>query len=168
MDLTDSDNFLKDFFEQREGFDVHYATAASLMFRYYGIPARYVEGYIVSTQDAEDMKAGEPYQLPLSNAHAWTEIYIDGLGWVPIETVAQYREITEQADLSKGLENQTNLNPFDTPSQLNNSGSQTQQEEEQDQIEEQTPVNILTIILLLLLLLIAIFIAIKNSERRQS
>lgn len=55
------------------------------------------------------MKAGEPYQLPLSNAHAWTEIYIDGLGWVPIETVAQYREITEQADLSKGLENQTNL-----------------------------------------------------------
>lgn len=162
VDLTDSDNFLKDFFEQGEGFDVHYATAASLMFRYYGIPARYVEGYIVSTQDAEDMKAGEPYQLPLSNAHAWTEIYIDGLGWVPIETVAQYREITEQADLSKGLENQTNLNPFDTPSQLNNSGSQTQQEEEQDHIEEQTPVNILTIILLLLLLLIAIFIAIKK------
>ena len=67
------------------------------------------------------MKAGEPYQLPLSNAHAWTEIYIDGLGWVPIETVAQYREITSRADLSKGLENQTNLNPFDTPSQLNNS-----------------------------------------------
>ena len=55
VDLTDSDNFLKDFFEQREGFDVHYATAASLMFRYYGIPARYVEGYIVSTQDAEDL-----------------------------------------------------------------------------------------------------------------
>lgn len=29
----------------RKGYSVHYATAAAMMFRYYGIPARYVEGF---------------------------------------------------------------------------------------------------------------------------
>ena len=37
-----------------------------------GLPARYVTGYLLTGDDAE---AGEA-------AHAWAEIYVDGLGWI--------------------------------------------------------------------------------------
>ena len=64
---------------------MHYATAATLMFRYYGIPARYVEGYLITPDDIQNAKPDEAIDIPAGNGHAWTEIYIDGLGWVPIE-----------------------------------------------------------------------------------
>lgn len=51
--------------ETGKGYDVQFATAATLMFRYYGIPARYAEGYLLTPEDAEKMKAGEGYDLPL-------------------------------------------------------------------------------------------------------
>ena len=36
--------FLK---EQKRGYCAHFATAATLLLRSYGIPARYVEGYVI-------------------------------------------------------------------------------------------------------------------------
>ena len=35
-------------FERKEGYCVHFATAAALMFRMYGVPSRYATGYILS------------------------------------------------------------------------------------------------------------------------
>mgnify|MGYP000367472964 CR=1 FL=1 len=40
-----TENFLT---TSKIGHSVHFATAATLMFRYYGIPARYVEGYLIT------------------------------------------------------------------------------------------------------------------------
>ena len=45
-----AENFLT---ESKIGHSVHYATAAALMFRYYGIPSRYVEGYLVTPEDVK-------------------------------------------------------------------------------------------------------------------
>ena len=39
--------------ESREGYSVHYATAATLLLRYYGVPARYVEGYVLNTMQLD-------------------------------------------------------------------------------------------------------------------
>lgn len=68
--------FLKDY---KEGICQHYASAATLMFRQLGIPARYTIGYVADTV------AGEWTEVTTENAHAWVEVYIDGAGWVQIE-----------------------------------------------------------------------------------
>lgn len=73
--------------EQKKGTDVHYATVAALYYRYLGIPARYVEGYVITADDAAAMEAGKAYALSGKNAHAWVEIYMDTIGWVPVEVV---------------------------------------------------------------------------------
>lgn len=68
--------FLRDY---KEGICQHYATAATLLLRTLGIPARYTIGY------AGDAAAGKWTEITAKNAHAWTEAYIDGLGWVYVE-----------------------------------------------------------------------------------
>lgn len=78
----DGEDFVQYFlFEKKKGFCMHFASAATLMFRAMGIPARYAEGYI-----AADFQVDQPKEIPDANAHAWTEIWIDSFGWVPIET----------------------------------------------------------------------------------
>ena len=107
--------FVKSFLVAPKGFDSQFATVATLMFRYYGIPARYVEGYVVGHEDVAKMTANKPYDLPLKNAHAWPEIYVDGYGWVPVEVTEKFAEMVSQPDLEKGLENDTTLNPYNKP-----------------------------------------------------
>lgn len=74
-------DFVRYFLEDsREGFCVHFASAAVALFRAAGIPARYAEGYAVPVGDD-----GEWVDVPDYNAHAWVEVYWGGLGWVPVE-----------------------------------------------------------------------------------
>lgn len=79
------------------GYSVHYATAATLLLRYCGVPARYVEGYFLSSSEAAQCTPGQPYALSEAHAHAWTEYYLDGIGWVPFEVTPGYRDDEEQA-----------------------------------------------------------------------
>lgn len=59
----------------REGYCSYFASAMAVMCRMAGLPARYVEGYYV--------RAGEePVVVTGENAHAWTEVYFKGVGWV--------------------------------------------------------------------------------------
>lgn len=60
------------------GTTYQYATVAALALRYYGIPARYVEGYTVNA------KAGEETTVDAKSAGAWVEVYQDGTGWLPL------------------------------------------------------------------------------------
>ena len=78
---------LKELFD-RGGNCVHYATAAVLMLRSCGIPARYAEGYIITPETAES--SGGSLTLTGQNAHAWAEYYEDGVGWIPFETAPPF------------------------------------------------------------------------------
>ena len=69
-------SFLRDY---KEGVCRHYASAATLLYRMMGIPARYTIGYAGNTF------GGEWVDITTEKAHAWVEIYIDGMGWVQIE-----------------------------------------------------------------------------------
>lgn len=95
--LSYGEDFVEHFlYKEKKGFCTHYATTATLMFRMLGFPARYVSGYVVTPSLFE--KSGEEYisaKIPDSNAHAWTEVYIDGKGWVPIEVTPGYDIIQE-------------------------------------------------------------------------
>ncbi len=95
---------IETFLTSGKGCDVHYASLATMLMRYYGIPARYVEGYIFTPADAAAAKAGQPVDIGFSHAHAWTELYIDGFGWVPMVFTPAWQGIMPQADLSRGLE----------------------------------------------------------------
>lgn len=82
--------------DHREGNAVHFATAAVLAYRTLGIPARYAEGYYVSGEMADrlQMEGADSCQLTRKNGHAWAEIYIDGVGWTPVEvTPGFYQEV---------------------------------------------------------------------------
>ncbi len=77
--------------DAREGNSAYFATAATLAFRSQGIPARYVEGYLADAGDVSNAAAaGEALALDADDAHAWCEIYLDGVGWTPIEVTPGY------------------------------------------------------------------------------
>lgn len=70
--------------ESHRGYCMHFASAAVLMLRLMGIPARYVAGYVA------DVPASGRCLVPDSNAHAWVEVYLDGYGWEPVEVTPVY------------------------------------------------------------------------------
>ncbi len=72
-----------------EANSVLYAAAATEAFRAYGIPARYVEGYYASlTREAEGEMKWQT--ITGEDAHAWVEVYFDGIGWMPVDVTPGY------------------------------------------------------------------------------
>ena len=61
-----------------KGTTYQYATVAALALRYYGIPARYAEGFTVKTTENDNVS------VTAENAGAWVEVYQDGVGWLPL------------------------------------------------------------------------------------
>lgn len=116
----------------KKGYAVHFASAAVMMFRYYGIPARYVEGYLITPEDVSAMTPGEPYTLDETHAHAWVEYYQDGVGWLPFETTPSYLNIMEVADEYQDISGVSGGGAAD---QQQDSSEDSQEEE--DESEEQ-------------------------------
>lgn len=96
--------FVSWFLEQREGYCVYFATALTMLCRLAGIPARYVEGYYVPGSDSRIISVddddpnennsfvegdyndqGFTRTITGQQAHAWTEVYIDPIGWVAMD-----------------------------------------------------------------------------------
>ena len=103
--VPEGKDFVKYFLtESKIGYSIHFASAAALMFRYYGIPARYVEGYLITPEKAESAVLGQMIDVTGKDGHAWTEIYVDGTGWVPVEMTPEYYGVMEEPDLTEGLE----------------------------------------------------------------
>jgi len=90
------DSFL---YETKEGYCVQFATAATMLLREMGIPARYVEGYYLSSlryDDAKDRVAKYYGTARDYNAHAWIEVYMGPVGWMLYETTpAFYSDLYE-------------------------------------------------------------------------
>lgn len=108
----------------KKGFCAHFASAAVLIFRTLGIPARYCEGYAVDYSDVlegnlvedEDVKewisgtstigqsAVVDVEISDENAHAWCEIYLDSFGWVVVDPTPASDE-EEDDDFLSSLSN---------------------------------------------------------------
>lgn len=82
-------------FERKAGYCEQFAAAATLLYRLYGVPARYVSGYMIdptefkSTRDIAGytiMELGKTAAVSGDMAHAWTEIWMGkDTGWVRVE-----------------------------------------------------------------------------------
>ncbi len=141
--------------ESRSGNDMHFATAAALMFRKAGIPARYAEGYYVSPDwvmlytEMSDVTMDVPDSL----AHSWVEIYIDEIGWFPVEVVPGFFDMEKQQIQEK--EDDEKIKEQNKESYQDEAPEDNQPEEKQE--EEKDPLNPIWLILALVILLIAAY-----------
>lgn len=76
-----TDEFL---FETQAGFCEHYAASFALLMRMAGIPARIVAGFL----GAEYNPVSGLYLVRQSDAHAWTEVWLEDAGWVRVDPTA--------------------------------------------------------------------------------
>ena len=89
-----------------KGYCAHYASTAVILCRMCGIPARYVQGYVL-TQNSFNSGNRQPgkdgrsetfeIDVPDYQAHAWAEIYIKGYGWMPYEFTETVQETWHRA-----------------------------------------------------------------------
>lgn len=89
-------DFVDHFLENRKGSCTHFASAAAIMCRYAGIPARYVEGYVIKAADfPSEASVGSAAEVNVTDArgHAWVEVYLDGFGWYPVEFTSGYGNV---------------------------------------------------------------------------
>ena len=79
-EMDNADNMVIAFLsEYKEGVCRHYASAATLLFRTLGIPARYTIGF------AGAVEANTETTVTAENYHAWVEVYVNGIGWINVE-----------------------------------------------------------------------------------
>jgi transglutaminase-like putative cysteine protease len=67
------------FLKNKVGYCQQYAAALAWMVRRAGVPARVAFGFTRGTQD------GGSWIITNRNAHAWTEVYLQGFGWIPFD-----------------------------------------------------------------------------------
>lgn len=70
--------------ESGQGYCTYFATAFVLLARAEGYPARYAQGFCVP------MKGKREVMVTREMAHAWPEVYFEGLGWIPFEPTPGY------------------------------------------------------------------------------
>ncbi|GAB3060549.1 transglutaminase TgpA family protein [Sediminivirga luteola] len=75
-----SNDAIADFLEQRTGYCVQFASAMTVMARHLGIPGRIAVGFTAGSDVGDGQRA-----VTLHNAHAWPELYFEGVGWVRFE-----------------------------------------------------------------------------------
>lgn len=89
----------------KEGYCTYFASAMTVLCRMAGLPARYVEGFVA--QPGDD---GFAY-VTGEDAHAWTEVYFEGFGWVPFDATPSQQNRDNQS-----TEDQPEPTPSPTPS----------------------------------------------------
>ena len=96
--------------DTRKGYCTYFASAMTVLCRMAGLPARYVEGYIAVPNDlGEALVTGK-------DAHAWTEIYFKGFGWLTFD--ATPRQTSRNAPEENG-QNPGTSEPTPTPAPEN-------------------------------------------------
>jgi hypothetical protein len=92
-------------FDTGSGYCVHYTSSMVMLLRLAGIPARAVTGY----RYAFPFEKADEYRVNGSCAHAWSEAYIDGAGWIPFEPTAAYYTPTENSWHRKAISEDSHL-----------------------------------------------------------
>lgn len=92
------DDFL---FDTRAGFCEHFASSFAILARMSDIPSRIVTGY----QGGEKSAIGDYWIVRQSEAHAWTELWIEGKGWVRFDPTAIIAPNRLEEDVANSLSN---------------------------------------------------------------
>ena len=88
-------------FGDMHGYCVHFAHAAVFLLRSQGIPARVAIGYGVQT---DQRGAGSAVLIFANEAHAWPEVFVDGVGWVTFDIVPEQSDEPPGTHVDQDLE----------------------------------------------------------------
>ena len=155
-----------------EGYCVHFATAAAAMYRALGIPARLVSGVLAETV------ADTPVEIRRLNEHAWVEVYIDGVGWLPVEVTPGTLDggvgdgTEEPAETPQADAGESQPTPAPVPSPVPDSGGEPGVERNEIEADTKQPdtggkaAPVLLALLAVLLLLAAPFLWYLGKRRR--
>ena len=97
--------------DTKKGYCTYFASAMTVLCRLAGLPARYVEGYV-----AEPNEQGEALVTGV-NAHAWTEVYFQGFGWLTFDATPGQHADGRQGGNTKSTPTPT-AEPAPTPSPI--------------------------------------------------
>ncbi|PRR79454.1 Protein-glutamine gamma-glutamyltransferase [Clostridium liquoris] len=157
------DNFL---FTEKKGYCTYFATAATVMCRIAGIPARYVEGFNMTyDKDADGL-----FIVSNKNSHAWAEILIDPISnsWSILDTVPSAPEEVERAQQEERKKEAYE----DTQPQETNRNNVKKTEEDiinKEQVKNEKKsywAYLLSLLLLIILLIIARILMIIRNKRK--
>lgn len=84
-------------FNSRRGICSDYASAMTLLARAAGLPARYCEGYAIAS-DTYDPETGL-YNITSKQAHAYTQIYLPGGGWIDFDATRYAHEAKKESGI---------------------------------------------------------------------
>ncbi|MET7572646.1 DUF3488 and transglutaminase-like domain-containing protein [Streptomyces sp. NPDC005492] len=80
VDVGTGRDAIAKFLKEKQGFCVHFSFAMAAMARTLGIPARVAVGFAPGTPEADGTVS-----VGLKDAHAWPELYFEGIGWTRFE-----------------------------------------------------------------------------------
>ena len=99
--IDESDPVASFLFGSLRGYCVHIAHSAVYLLRSQGIAARVALGYAVDNRLRD---TGSAVLILGSQAHAWPEIYVDGVGWVTFEIFPENGDEPPQEFVDRDLE----------------------------------------------------------------
>lgn len=117
---SDIETFLRD----RTGYCEQFAATMAVMARQLGIPARVNVGFSAGQQVAGEQAGENTISVSTHDAHAWPELYFEGVGWVRFEPTPfapsrgappSYAAAQNAADATEGPTAPPPTNPSDTP-----------------------------------------------------
>ena len=78
------DNIMYFLETSKKGICNNFAAASTMLYRTFGIPARFVNGFL-----SKGVGDGSEQKLSMISAHSWTEVYIYGSGWYRVDTTSE-------------------------------------------------------------------------------
>lgn len=126
------EDFVTHFLNEKRGYCAHFSTAAAMIYRYNGIPSRYIEGYVITYEDIMNSDLNEEYsyenfyqgdsllgetgvvdvEVTDARAHAWVEVFDPAFGWKPEEVttaaIAPEEELESFWDVFSNENNEDN------------------------------------------------------------
>ena len=108
------------FLERRTGYCEQFASTFALFARLLGIPSRVAVGFTPGAV-VDEINGRNVFEVRSQHAHAWPELWFDGIGWVLFEPTpgrgapnAGYTNVPEQQDETTPIPSAENLAPTTT------------------------------------------------------
>ena len=145
-------------FESKSGNSVHFGSAAVVLYRMFGISARYVVGYEIP-ESLFSVQYDGTYTAVIQgdNAQAWAEIYVPGIGWMPKDmtpgVIGTYEEVGpggERIDVygEESSEEETEADPgTEEPSADSEDGDSLSSGSGRPHLKEYTVEEIITVLM---------------------
>lgn len=145
------ENFL---FEEKSGYCEFYASAAAMLCRELGIPSRIAFGW----SGGKFFESSELFVFRSKDAHAWTEIYLDGYGWVIYDTTPPSANAVTESEFDE------------TPPDLTDDTEYLDEEYLDEEMESSffTWMRVLIVLAILIFLVIALLIVRRFTQPSQS